>query len=59
MKVLGLIIILAGWAISVGGLFISSSNTGRGFIALIGIGVILFGIFGILNQAILKTANWK
>lgn len=59
MKLLGVIVILAGWALSVGGLFISSDTTVRGAIAIVGICVTLFGIFGVLNQAFLKTANWK
>ncbi|MFI5355407.1 MAG: hypothetical protein ACHQX0_07335 [Desulfobaccales bacterium] len=59
MKVIGLIVILAGWALSVAGLFISDSNTVRGGLAVLGIAVTLFGIFGILNPTFLKTANWK
>lgn len=59
MKVIGLIVILAGWALAVGGLFISDSVTVRGGIAVLGIAITLFGIFGVLNPTFLKTANWK
>ena len=59
MKLLGVIVILAGWALAVGGLFISDSTTVRGAIALAGICVTLFGIFGVINPIYLKTANWK
>lgn len=59
MKLFGVLVILAGWALAVAGLFLSQSTTVRGGLALLGICVTLFGIFGILNQAFLKTANWK
>jgi NADH:ubiquinone oxidoreductase subunit 6 (subunit J) len=59
MKLIGVLVILAGWALAVAGLFVSDSNTVRGAMALLGIAVSFFGIFGVLNQVFLKTANWK
>lgn len=59
MKLFGVLVVLAGWAVAVAGLFMSQSTTVRGGIALLGICITLFGIFGILNKIFLKTANWK
>ena len=59
MKLIGVLVILAGWALAVAGLFLSDSVTVRGGIAVAGICVTLFGIFGVLNPVFLKTANWK
>ena len=59
MKLLGVLIVLAGWVITVSGLLVTSSNMARGIIACIGIGVSLFGIFGVINQYYLARAIWK
>ena len=59
MKLTGLGIVLAGWALAVAGLFLTSSNVGRAIIACAGIAVSLFGSLGVLNGYYLARANWK
>ena len=59
MRLAGLGIILAGWALAVGGLFITPSNMGRAIIACAGIAISLFGNLGVLNGYYLARANWK
>ncbi len=59
MRLAGLGIILAGWALAVGGLFISTSNMVRAIIACAGIAISLFGNLGVLNGYYLARANWK
>jgi len=51
--------LVAGWAVAVGGLFITSATTGRTLIACLGIGISLFGSLGILNGYYLERAIWK
>jgi hypothetical protein len=59
MKLIGALIVLGGWVLTLAGLFISTATNVRGGIALLGIAVSLFGIFGVLNPIYLKNANWK
>jgi len=59
MRITGLGIVLAGWALAVGGLFIMSSNIGRALFACAGIGISLVGSLGVLNGYYLARANWK
>lgn len=59
MRLLGLLVILGGWALAVAGLFLSQTNLGRGGIACAGIAISLFGILKILNGYYLKDAMWK
>ena len=59
MRLIGVAIVLAGWAISVGGLLVTSSNMARAIIACVGIGVSIFGILGVLNNYYLARAIWK
>ncbi len=59
MRLLGIIMVMAGWAITVSGLFISSHNLGRAIIACVGIGVSVIGILGVLNSYYLARAIWK
>ena len=59
MRLAGLGIVLAGWALAVGGLFFTASNMGRAIIACAGIAVSLFGSLGVLNGYYLARANWK
>lgn len=58
MKILGLLVILLGWLIAVSSVEVGSTGL-QIVVTLIGLGVILFGIMGILNQAHLKNAIWK
>ena len=59
MKLIGLLVVLAGWLITVGGLLVTSSNMSRAIIACVGIAVSLFGILGVLNNYYLARAIWK
>ena len=59
MKVIGLLVTLLGFVVSVMSLGIASSVNGRMFMVLAGIAVSLFGIIGILNPAYMKKAIWK
>ena len=59
MRIAGLVVIMGGWLLAVGGLFIMSSNVGRAVFACAGIAVSLVGSLGILNSAHLATAIWK
>ena len=59
MRIVGLILILGGWAIAVSGLFFTSANSGRLLFAVAGILVSLFGILGVLNKYYLQRAIWK
>ena len=59
MRLLGLLVVVGGWAIAMAGLFLTDANSGRLLFAAGGILVSLFGIFGILNQYYLARAIWK
>ena len=59
MAIVGLVITLLGFVVAVGSLGMTSSNTVRFVIVLVGIGVSLVGIMGVLNQAYMKDAIWK
>jgi hypothetical protein len=59
MKLMGVLVVLAGWLIPVIGLNVTSSNGARFLLAVLGIAVSIFGILGMLNKAYLKEAIWK
>jgi len=59
MKWVGAAIALAGWVVTIIGANVISSTGGRIVLALVGIGVSLFGILGILPAAFNKNAVWK
>ncbi len=59
MRLIGLAVIVGGWAIAMSGLFLTTSNSARILIALAGIAVSIFGILGILNKYYLDRAIWK
>ena len=59
MILIGLLVTLLGFVISVLSLTLTSSVGGRLVIVLLGIAVSLFGIVGLLNKHYLKTAIWK
>ncbi len=59
MKWLGAGVALLGWLVTLGGLHLVNSNGGRIVVALLGIGVSLFGILYVLPAAFNKTAFWK
>ena len=59
MALVGLFVVLLGFAISVASLGVASAVSGRMIMVLIGIAVSLFGIIGVLNPAYMKNAIWK
>ena len=59
MRLVGVALLVGGWAVAVAGLFLSSSNTVRLVIACAGIAVSLFGSLGVLNGYYLERAIWK
>jgi hypothetical protein len=59
MILVGLLVTLSGFVLSVLSLAITSSVGGRLVIVLVGFGLSLFGILGILNRAYMKNAIWK
>ncbi len=59
MRLIGVIVVLGGWLITIGGLVMTSSVMARGLFACVGIGVSIFGILGVLNSYYLARAIWK
>jgi hypothetical protein len=59
MKLVGAACALLGWGITLFGMHLTPSTGGRIVLALIGIGVSLFGIIVVLPAAFNKNAVWK
>jgi len=59
MILIGLVVTLLGFVISLLSLTLTSSAGGRLVVVLVGIAVSLFGIMGLLNRAFMKNAVWK
>ena len=59
MVFVGLLLCLCGFALSVGGLALTTSVAGRMAIVLIGICISLAGIVGFINRAYVKKAVWR
>lgn len=59
MILVGILLTLLGFLISVLSLGVTSSVGGRLAMVLLGLAVSLFGIMGVLNKAYLKNAIWK
>jgi len=59
MILVGILLTLLGFVISVLSLGVTSSVGGRLAMVLFGLAVSLFGILGVLNKAYLKNAIWK
>jgi hypothetical protein len=59
MKLIGILVVLAGWLLPVLGLTFTHSLAARFVLVLLGIAVVLVGIIGVLNQAHMKNAIWK
>ena len=59
MILVGILLTLLGFVISVLSLGVTSSVGGRLAMVLVGLAVSLFGIMGVLNKACLKNAIWK
>lgn len=59
MILIGLLVTLLGFLISLLSLTLTSSVGGRLVLVLLGLAVSLFGIIGLLNKHYLKNAIWK
>ncbi len=59
MKLIGLLITVAGWLLALVGLGLTSSTGGRMAFALIGVALAITGILGFMNPAYVKDAVWK
>ncbi|HWY05454.1 MAG TPA: hypothetical protein VNY24_01260 [Candidatus Acidoferrales bacterium] len=59
MILIGILVTLAGFVLSVLSLAATSSVAGRLTMVLAGMAISLFGILGLLNKAFLKNAVWK
>jgi hypothetical protein len=59
MILIGIVVAVLGFVISLLGLAVTSSVSGRLVIVLIGLAVSLFGIVGLINRAYLKNPIWK
>jgi len=59
MILIGILITLLGFVISLLSLPMTSSVNVRMTMVLLGIAVSFFGILGIINRAYLKNANWR
>ena len=59
LKLVGLAVTLGGWFVTVAGLHITTSVSGRMVFALVGIGVSLVGVLGVLPGAFGKSMTGK
>jgi hypothetical protein len=59
MILVGVLITLLGFVISMLSLGMTSSVSARMTMVLFGIAVSFFGILGVINRAYLKNANWR
>lgn len=59
MKLMGTLLVIAGWLVSIAAILISQSNGVRLGLVSLGIVISIFGILGVLNPAYMKHAPWK
>ena len=59
MKLVGVLLAVAGWLIPVIALTYTQSLAARFSLAIVGIAISLIGILFVLNQAHLKNVIWK
>lgn len=59
MKALGAFLAALGWAITLFGMHVVDGTSGRLVLALVGIGVSLFGMIYVLPAAFNRNAIWK
>ena len=59
MKIVGLLLTLAGWLLPVLSLTWTDSTTVRLVLCLVGLTMCVVGILGCLNPAYVKDAIWK
>lgn len=55
----GLVVILVGFLVAVSSVGMMAGTAGRLVLVLVGIAIILIGMMGVLNTALLKNAIWK
>ena len=59
MALVGLVVTFAGFVLAGASVGITSSNTGRLGMVLVGIVLSLIGILGVINPAYQKNAVWR
>ncbi len=59
MKLIGLVMVLAGWLIPVVTLVLVQSTSARLLVSLGGLAISLIGILVVMNKAHLKQAIWR
>ena len=59
MAIAGLVVTLLGFVVAVASVGLTTANTVRGIIVLVGIAISLGGIIGLINPAYQKDAPWK
>jgi len=59
MKLMGLLLAIAGWIVAMAAILITQSNGARLGLVSLGIAISVFGILGVLNPAYVKHAIWK
>ena len=59
MKLVGLLLALAGWLIPIVTVVLIQSTAVRMAVSILGIAMTLVGILAVLNKAHLKQAIWK
>ena len=59
MKLVGLLLAVAGWLIPVVTLVVTQSMAVRMTVSMLGLAIILVGVLVVLNKAHLKQAIWK
>ena len=59
MVLIGILVTILGFVISLAGLGLTTSVNARMLLSIVGIAVTLFGIFGLINRAYLKDAIWR
>jgi hypothetical protein len=59
MKLIGLVMVLAGWLLPVVTLVLAQSTAARMTVSLVGLAISLIGILVVMNKAHLNQAIWK
>jgi hypothetical protein len=59
MKLVGLLLALAGWLIPIVTVVLTPSTAVRMTVSILGLVIILVGLLVVLNKAHLKEAIWK
>lgn len=59
MVLIGIVVTLLGFLVSLLSLGVASSNGARLALALLGLALSLFGMLGLINRAYVKNAIWR